>query len=78
MIRHPILEMGPTRRGNEILEMGPTRRGNEIPAFKSPASPDMKKKCKCTPGGKNEIPHLKTKYLSSDQNNRVETRITEG
>jgi hypothetical protein len=35
--------MGPTRKGNEILEMGPTRRGNEIPAFKSPASPDMKK-----------------------------------
>jgi hypothetical protein len=37
------LEIGPTRRGNEILEMGPTRRGNEIPAFKSPVSPDMKK-----------------------------------
>jgi hypothetical protein len=56
--------MGPTSRGNEILEMGPTRRGNEIPAFKSPASLDMKKKCKCTPGGKNEIPHLKMKYPS--------------
>jgi hypothetical protein len=40
---HLILEMSLTRRGNEILEMGSTRRGNEIPAFKSPASPAMKK-----------------------------------
>jgi hypothetical protein len=55
----------PTRRGNEILEMGPTRRGNEIPAFKSPASPDMKKSAsvlqaaKQNTSSKNEIPELR-------------------
>jgi hypothetical protein len=57
--------MGPTRRGNEILEMGLTRRGNEIPAFKSPASPDMKKSAivlraaKRNTSSKNEIPELR-------------------
>jgi hypothetical protein len=53
---HPILEIGPTRRGNEILEMGPTRRGNEIPVFKSPGSPDMKKSASV-------LRAAKTKYL---------------
>jgi hypothetical protein len=57
--------MGPTWRGNEILEMGPTKRGNEIPAFKSPASPDMKKNAsvlraaKRNTSSKNEIPELR-------------------
>jgi hypothetical protein len=50
------LEIGPTRRGNEILEMGPTRRGNEIPVFKSPGSPDMKKSASV-------LRVAKTKYL---------------
>jgi hypothetical protein len=56
--------MGPARRGNEILEMCPTRRGNEIPAFKSPASPDMKK-VQVYSGRQNEIPHLKMIYLKT-------------
>jgi hypothetical protein len=57
--------MGLTRRGNEILEMGPARRGNEIPAFKSPASPNMKKvqvysgRQKQNTSSKNEIPELR-------------------
>jgi hypothetical protein len=59
--------MGPTRRGNEILEMGPARRGNKIPAFKSPASPDMKKvqvysrRQKRNTSSKNKIPELRPK-----------------
>jgi hypothetical protein len=48
--------MGPTSRGNEILEMSPTRTGNEIPAFKSPASPNMKKNASV-------LRAAKTKYL---------------